>query len=328
MRPSMHQKFVDKSIAAITAAVEIYNKPNFAYREETFCILALNAWELLLKAKVLKDSNNSISSLRVYEQRINKEGKKTRRKYLKLNRAGNPQSINLATCIRKLDQSSDSQLPKEVKTNLQALAEIRDNSVHFITASATLARQAQELSAASVSNFIALAKTWFNRDFPSILNLILPLSFVAPPQDNEALVVSKDEARLIEHLRLIAEETGIDQGDYSVAVRVQVKLEKSSLAAASKIQISKEDGALKIELTEADIRDRYPWDYEELNSRLKKRYINFKINQRYHDLRKSLQSDEKHSKERLLDPAYPKGTSKRFFNSNILKAFDEHYIKQ
>jgi hypothetical protein len=52
MRPPLHQRFVDKAEAAITAAVEVYNKPSFVYREETFAILALNAWELLLKGKV------------------------------------------------------------------------------------------------------------------------------------------------------------------------------------------------------------------------------------------------------------------------------------
>ena len=39
--------------AALISAIEIYNKPAFGYREETFAILAINAWELLLKAKVL-----------------------------------------------------------------------------------------------------------------------------------------------------------------------------------------------------------------------------------------------------------------------------------
>jgi hypothetical protein len=60
MRPPLHSKFVDKAHAAITSAVEIYNKPSFAYREETFTLLALNAWELLLKAKVLKDGDNDL----------------------------------------------------------------------------------------------------------------------------------------------------------------------------------------------------------------------------------------------------------------------------
>ena len=40
------------------SAIEIYNKPSFAYREEAFTILALNAWELLIKAKLLSVNNN------------------------------------------------------------------------------------------------------------------------------------------------------------------------------------------------------------------------------------------------------------------------------
>ena len=39
------------AIAATVGAIEIYNKPDFPYRSETFCILAINGWELLLKAK-------------------------------------------------------------------------------------------------------------------------------------------------------------------------------------------------------------------------------------------------------------------------------------
>lgn len=66
MRSSLHSKFLEKAQAAITSAVEAYNKPSFAYREETFALLALNAWELLLKAKVLKDGDNDLKVIRVY----------------------------------------------------------------------------------------------------------------------------------------------------------------------------------------------------------------------------------------------------------------------
>ena len=40
--------------SAMLAAIEIYNKPAFQYRDECFVILLLNAWELLLKAIVSK----------------------------------------------------------------------------------------------------------------------------------------------------------------------------------------------------------------------------------------------------------------------------------
>ena len=38
---------LDKSIVAMLAAIEVYNKPTFSFREESFSILAVNAWELL-----------------------------------------------------------------------------------------------------------------------------------------------------------------------------------------------------------------------------------------------------------------------------------------
>ena len=51
---------LEKSIACAVSAIEIYNKPDFKYREETFSILMINAWELVLKAKKIKDNNNNI----------------------------------------------------------------------------------------------------------------------------------------------------------------------------------------------------------------------------------------------------------------------------
>ena len=51
---AVYKCLLDKSLAAALAAIEIYNKPDFKYREESFVILVVNAWELLLKAKILK----------------------------------------------------------------------------------------------------------------------------------------------------------------------------------------------------------------------------------------------------------------------------------
>lgn len=47
------KELLDRAVAATVAAIEIYNKPDFLYREEAFAVLAINGWELLLKAKWL-----------------------------------------------------------------------------------------------------------------------------------------------------------------------------------------------------------------------------------------------------------------------------------
>lgn len=56
------------------SAIEIYNKPDFKYREETFAILAINSWELLLKARLLKLNSYRINSICCYKPYINKNG--------------------------------------------------------------------------------------------------------------------------------------------------------------------------------------------------------------------------------------------------------------
>ena len=48
---------------AMLAAVEIYNKTVFEYREETFCVLMSNAWEVLLKAEILRHADERLTVL-------------------------------------------------------------------------------------------------------------------------------------------------------------------------------------------------------------------------------------------------------------------------
>lgn len=138
MRPPLHQRFVAKAQAAITAAVEVYNKPAFSYREETFAILALHAWELLAKAKLLKDADNDVRVIRVYESRETKTGKKSKKQYLRINAAGNAMTIGFVRSMVRLEESGS--MPAEVALNLRALVDIRDNSVHYVTPSAKLAQ--------------------------------------------------------------------------------------------------------------------------------------------------------------------------------------------
>jgi len=47
---------VNNSKSALIASVEIHNKPIFPYRYEVVTILLINAWELILKAYLLKNA--------------------------------------------------------------------------------------------------------------------------------------------------------------------------------------------------------------------------------------------------------------------------------
>ncbi|AYW50195.1 DUF3644 domain-containing protein [Tetragenococcus halophilus] len=53
---NLKERLINKSIEAFTLAIETYNKPTISYRVEGFSFFICNAWELMLKAKLIKDN--------------------------------------------------------------------------------------------------------------------------------------------------------------------------------------------------------------------------------------------------------------------------------
>jgi hypothetical protein len=78
-------------------------------------------------------------------------------------------------------------------------------------------------------------------------------------------------------------------------------------------------------LSEEDIRKQYPWDYGTLTEKLKNRYIDFKANPKYHELRKKIVTNPQYMKSRYLDPGNPSSSRKDFYSPNILREFDKSY---
>jgi hypothetical protein len=97
-----------KSIQATLSAIELYNKPNFSYREESFTILMVNTWELLLKAKILNDANQDVASVYIIDTSKRKKGwnsyKKSRYKKIRL---GNFFAIDICVAMSKLSLRKD-----------------------------------------------------------------------------------------------------------------------------------------------------------------------------------------------------------------------------
>jgi hypothetical protein len=104
-------------------------------------------------------------------------------------------------------------------------------------------------------------------------------------------------------------------------------LHRTSGKGDVEVRVSNSPDAVAVRLDEEDIRERYPLDYQILPRRLRKRYVDFKENAKYHTVQKALEADDRFCKKRLLDPGNPKSAVKRFYNSNIVKEFDKHYTK-
>src|SRR6266550_485585 len=97
-----------KSVQAAIAAIEIYNKPDFHFREEAFSVLMTNSWELLLKAKWLLDHKEDVTSLHEYDNDPTEAGKRKPR----LNRCKNPITFGLTHLAHKLSEDTNSGLEK------------------------------------------------------------------------------------------------------------------------------------------------------------------------------------------------------------------------
>lgn len=328
-RAARFHQFLANADAALLAAIEIYNKPDFAYREEAFAILSLNAWELLLKGVVLCDNQNDLRCLYVYERRKTKSGEWNKRRFIKRNRAGNAYTKGLSQLIKELDADSRRRLPPAVRKNLFALSEIRDNAVHYINPGPRLAKQVLEIGTASVKNYIELAGRWFRRDFSNYKLYLMPIGFVNAPGKAVALRTSGDEGNLIDYLtKLMAEDTTGGSKGFHVALDINVSVKKSSMGAvASEYRLTTDPGAPALAVREEDIRRAYPWDYAELTERLKNRYNDFLQNRKYHSIRNALKGDERYSRTRLLDPGNKKSARKDFYNPNIVAEFDKHYTR-
>ncbi len=100
-RKSRCQHLLEKSVHAALSAIEIYNKPDFKYREESFSILMVNAWELLLKARILQENKNNLKSIYVIDSnKTRKDGKPFKHPKFKTSRSGNFLTIDITNAIK------------------------------------------------------------------------------------------------------------------------------------------------------------------------------------------------------------------------------------
>ena len=322
---SRSRKLLDKAVAATVAAIEIYNKPDFKYRGETFCILAINGWELLLKAKWLNDNNNNLRSLYEKEYRKNKDKSRSKKYTIKRSRSGNPLTHSLDYLAKKFVEQGH--LEQNAWANIQALLELRDTSIHFYNSSDDFASKLQMLGAASIENFVSLLQEWFDYDLSQFNFFLMPLSFVKLPARTKAIILNNEEKNFLNYLEQLVAETKGGDSKYYVISDINLNLKRSRAKDAPGLRLTSNPDAPEVRMTEEQIHEQFSWDYEKLTDACRKRYSDFKCNSKYHAIRKVICEGEngKLSKTRYLDPKNPKSSKKQFYNPNILKKLDEHY---
>ena len=325
-RLSRSSRLLKAAEAALISSIEIYNKPAFAYREETFAILALNAWELLLKARLLDLKKNDPRCLHVHFYPKTQAGAFSKKARTKKNRSGNIMTIGIEACLVAIEKEG-TPVPSAVRTNLEALTEIRDNAIHYINASPLLAKQVLEIGTAALRNFIEIGKLWLGLDLSSYSLYLMPIGFL--PSGSAAamaLTVSKDEQNVVNYLASLMNKAHDNTvPDYHVSLDVNISFKRTSTAAATAVIVTNDPNALAVTVSEEDIRKQYPWDHAALTTKLRNRYLDFKMGPKYNALKKALVTNRQYMRTRYLDPGNLKSSRKDFYNPNIIREFDKIY---
>ena len=316
----LSKSLADKSVHAAVAAIEIYNKPDFLFREEAFSLLMTNALELLLKAKWLADHAEDEECL--FERKSDGSAR--------VSRSGNPCTHELAYLAKKLATDSDSGFDRAACDNVLALIEIRDTSAHFIHMDLKLGKRILEVATASLRNFLTLVGEWFQIDLSRYNFFLMPLSFYHGFEAITATSVSTQPdqvKRLIAYLDSLVEKAD-DTSSMHVALTIETRFVRSKDASAVAFRWTDNPEAPAVRLSEEDILRNYPMTYRELTDLLRRRYADFGETHKYHRLRRKIEEEKKYCITRALDPRNPKSSKQRFYNSNIVAEFDRHYTKR
>ena len=304
------------------SAIEIYNKPDFKYREETFAILAVNSWELLLKARLLKLNNYRVNSIYCYKAYVNKDGKKsTKKKVLDRNRSNNPKSISIIEALNRLNAKNE--LPPMLKDNIEALIEFRDNAIHFVNMK-ELSKPLQQLGFACIKNYVLILKEWQTKRSLSKYNLyLMPLAYV----ENKMDVESSSSLESQNFINMIKGKLANEDKDseYDIAIKIELKFQKGNSFGATNVRYDK--NGVRVTLSEEDLRNIYPLTRKDVTEKAKKRYSDFKQGEAFNAYMRDIKSNEKLYYERKLDSHNPKSQKKGFYSTNIWQVLDNYYTR-
>lgn len=133
----LKERLVDKSFDAYVLALETINRITVRYRMEAFCYLICNAWELLLKAKILATTGEEED---IYYSKAKGQPRR---------------SLTLRDCLRRVFSNDKD----PVRRNVERIEELRDKAVHLVIGQMPL--DLMGLFQASVVNYHKHSHDWF-----------------------------------------------------------------------------------------------------------------------------------------------------------------------
>lgn len=198
-------RLLDKSQEAFILAIELFNRPTICYRVEGCAFFLCNAWELMLKAYLMKrDGYRSI----FYK---NKPGR----------------SIALDTCINRIMTNEND----PVRINLETVEQLRNESTHFVVEEYNITYG--PIFQANIHNYDEAIKHYHNVSIADRLPdnyMVLTLNRGAiSPQEITARYTQETATHmLLENNVITTQEKTVDNVKYAAEYKTDFRLTKST----------------------------------------------------------------------------------------------------
>jgi len=220
---NISDKLLQKSIEAFLMAIEIYNKPTIKYRVEGFSFFICNAWELMLKAHLIKTKGNGS----IYY--TNNPGR----------------TISLENAIKDVFTNNKDPL----RLNLEKIIELRNTSTHFITEEYEMVYV--PLFQACVLNFNDKIFDFFGVDMTEIIPQNFLTLSVSLKALNESEISAKYPEIISEKLfstkKSIDELSNVENSKFAININMNHYITKDPGKADITMRIAK-DGEMPVAL--------------------------------------------------------------------------------
>lgn len=268
---------LDKSEEAFLMAIEVYNKPTINYRLEGFAFFICNAWELLLKAKLLKEGKSIY-----YSDKPNR-------------------TLALSNCVSNIFTNNKD----PIRRNLEIIINLRNTSTHFVI---------KEMDSiylpfmqANVLNYSQKLFDFFDRDITEKINSSF-MTLVTNNEDiSEESILSRYGDNIFLKYNKLKKETSslineIVSDKFAIGINLNVRIVKDKNDAKMTFRIAKdgeEPARIITKVKDPNLTHSFTQKrvIELVTENLKRRNINIRLNQYALKLivdKFNLKSDEKY----------------------------------
>ena len=248
-------RLLEKSKESFMMAIEIYNKPSIKYRVEGFGFFICNAWELMLKARIIKTQGVDAIYYRDNPSR----------------------TITLENCIKKVFTNEHSPIHK----NLMRIVDLRNTSTHFIVEEYEMVYI--PLFQACVLNYTEKMQEFHNVDITELIPQNFLTLAVSMKALNETEIRAKYPGQIAERLlstnSILSSEAAENNHSFAIRIEHHHYLTKDKSKATDIVYIEKDaEAGVQIikELKDPNETHKYNTKkcIQEINARLNRKSIN------------------------------------------------------